>query len=138
MEVPSAKLHLKGPSHAPVKQWEAGLSCDWSAVAGPIETVRALPSFILAIPVWKCHRLGLTIKYCPIVDPSSPNYNLAHCLLLMPPNLIGKKARAGMRDEFLQAAEYCYLREVDCRSRARTVVRSLRRRLRRVRLKQPT
>lgn len=123
------------PAHAPLKQWESGLSCDWSAVTAPVETVRTLPNVILVVPVWKCLRLGLTIKYCPVVDPLSPDYNLAHCLLFMPATVIGKKARASMRDEFLRSASHWYLKRPNCLDRATAVSRALRRRLRRLRLR---
>ena len=122
------------PSHAPLKQWESGLSCDWAAVTSPVETVRTLPNLVLAIPVWKCLRLGLTIRYCPVVDPASANYNLAHCLLFMPPNIGGKNAQRDKRDEFLRSAASWYLKRPNCLDRATAVRRALRRRLRRLRL----
>ncbi len=93
-------------SHAPLKQWECGLSCDWSALASPRDTVRSLPNLVLAIPVWKCRQLGITIKYWPIFDRGSQDYNLAHCLLFMPTSLSGKAAKGLLRDEFLRAASY--------------------------------
>lgn len=86
-----------------LKHWDKGLSCDWALLRKPKETAKTLPGSILKISVGKCRELGIEVRYCPVVEPSSPNYNLAHCLLFLPSDLKTKSEKAKGRDAFLAA-----------------------------------
>ena len=102
--------HLKDgkltPAHCPTKQWRKGLSCDWSAKVGPEQTVKTLPNYVLEISVQDCKSLGIDVQYAPIEDETSPNYNLAHCLLVLPPDIRSSKLEIRkIRDEFVEKAE---------------------------------
>lgn len=89
-------------AHCPTKQWKEGLSCDWSVMATRKEAARGLP-YLLTITVGECRALGLDVRYCPNVDTNDPFYNLAHCLLALPPQT-SKIAIARVRKGFLEVA----------------------------------
>lgn len=87
---------------APLSQWKQGLSCDWSVLACPEDTVNGkFPSYVLIITVRECRRLGIDVRYDPIDDPSDPNYNLAHCVLRFPPDAKSKVQKRRLRDDLL-------------------------------------
>ncbi len=93
------------PDHCPVQQWKDGLSCDWSAKTSPEETVKTLPNHVLEISVRDCRSLGIDVQYSPIEAEEDPNHNLAHCLLVLPPNIKTKLEIRKVRDEFLAKAK---------------------------------
>ena len=98
--------HIRGrdilPAAAQISHWKKGLSCDWSALARPEDTAKGeFPSYVLIIPVSECRRLGIEVRYDPIDDPSDPDYNLAHCVLLFPPHAKTKAEKARVRDALL-------------------------------------
>jgi hypothetical protein len=94
-------------SHCPTKHWRAGLSCDWAVVTPPDEAGVKLP-YILLFTVQHCWELEIEVRYCPVIDPTDPHYNLAHCLLFLPPNVLQSKCEVDeRRAEFLKG---CVLR----------------------------
>ena len=93
-------------AHCGIKQWNNGLSCDWSVMADPQDTVRQLPNYVLEISVGRCRELGIDVRYCPHVDPNDPNYNLAHSLLFFPADVKAKRQKRELRDQFLKASTY--------------------------------
>ncbi len=94
------------PAHCQTKQWKKGLSCDWSAKASPEQTVKTLPNYVLEISVEDCRSLGIDVQYSPIEDPTDPDYNPAHCLLVLPPDIRkSKPGIAAVRDKFLKKAK---------------------------------
>jgi len=90
------------PANCPTRQWKEGLSCDWSVMTTPEDAAKGLP-YLLTITVSQCRDLGLDVRYCPHLDPDDPFYNLAHCLLILPPNM-GKRDIAEVRQRFLNVA----------------------------------
>lgn len=95
----------------PLKDWDVGLSCDWSLLRRPEETARALPGYVLRISVRDCRKLGIEIRYSPVVDPESRDYNLAHCLLFLPDNLKTRAEKVVLRAAYLRK---CTLERVEC------------------------
>ena len=88
--------------HCPTKQWKAGLSCNWSVVTPPERANRRL-SLILIFTVGDCRNLGIEVRYCPVVDLADPDYNLAHCLLFLPPDVLRSRTEIDdRRRAFLQ------------------------------------
>ena len=73
-------------AHCPRKQWSEGLSCDWSVIATPAEAAKE-HAYLLAFTVAQCKALNMDVRYCPHVNPDNPFYNLAHCLLVLPPQM---------------------------------------------------
>ena len=90
------------PAHCPTRQWEKGLSCDWSVMATPEEAAKGLP-YLLTFTVGQCKALNIDVRYCPHVNPDHPVYNLAHCLLVLRSHM-GKRDIAKVREEFLGVA----------------------------------
>lgn len=90
------------PAHCPTEQWKQGLSCDWSVIATPQEAVKKLP-YLLTVTVGRCKALNMDVRYCPHVIPDYPFYNLAHCLLVLPPHM-SRRDIAKVREEFLKVA----------------------------------
>jgi hypothetical protein len=80
-------------------------------MASPRQTAKTLPSYILEISVGQCKSLGIDVRYAPVVDVHDPNYNLAHCLLVLPSD-IKKSEIVTLRADFLKAA-ICRLVESD-------------------------
>ena len=94
-------------AHCPTKHWRAGLSCDWSVVTPPEKARTKLP-YILLFTVQHCRELEIEVRYYPVVDPNDPHYNLAHCLLFLPAEVLRSKCELDeRRAEFLQG---CVLR----------------------------
>ena len=91
-------------AHCPFTQWERGLSCDWSVMTTPEKMAKGLSQFISVISVGQCSEIGIEVRYCPLVDPNHPDYNLAHCLLFLPTHLSSKTQKARVRDAFVKAA----------------------------------
>ena len=89
-------------AHCPTKQWEEGLSCDWSVIAKPEEAAKELP-YLLTFTVGQCKALNIGVRYCPHVHPHHPFYNLAHCLLVLPPRM-SRRDISKVRDRFLEVA----------------------------------
>jgi len=90
-------------AHCQTKQWKEGLSCDWSVIARPEEVAKGLP-YLLTFTVGQCRTLDIHVRYCPHVDPHDPLYNLAHCLLVLPPQIKGRSEIARVRDRLLEVA----------------------------------
>ena len=90
------------PAHCPTKQWKEGLSCDWSVMTTHEEAARGLP-YVLTITVGECKALGIDVRYCPHADTDDPFYNLAHCLLVLPPQT-SSSGIAKVRKRFLEVA----------------------------------
>ena len=89
-------------SHCPTKHWNAGLSCDWSVVTPPGEAHAKLP-YIALFTDRHCRELDIEVRYCPVIDPNDPHYNLAHCLLLLPEVVLRSKCELDeRRAEFLK------------------------------------
>ena len=99
------------PAHCPTVQWREGLSCDWSVLATAEERAQrkagSFPAHVLSVTVQECLDLGLVLRHCPVIDRQSPDFNLAHCLLLPPDP--GKLAIRELRDRFLQLATVQHL-----------------------------
>lgn len=91
----------------PPKQWKEGLSCDWSVLlASPSDTLRnQFPGHLLRVSVRQCRSIGLDVRYCPVVETSDRDYNLAHCLLVLPTDQTSKSAIDGVRERFLGLAQ---------------------------------
>jgi len=89
-------------AHCPTEQWKEGLSCDWSEVTPPeLATRRA--NHILLFTVGHCQDLGVDVRHSPIADPCDPDYNLAHCLLFLPDEILCDKRRLNeRRNRFLR------------------------------------
>ncbi len=90
-------------AHCPTKQWKEGLSCGWSVIATPEEAAKELP-YLLTFTVGQCKALNINVRYCPHVDPHHPLYNLAHCLLVLPPRMSTRAEIAKVRERFLEVA----------------------------------
>lgn len=89
-------------AHCPTKQWNEGLSCDWSLIATPAEAARG-HSYLLTFTVAQCKALKIDVRYCPHVNPDDPFYNLAHCFLVLPPQMSKRDIRK-LRQGFLEVA----------------------------------
>lgn len=88
-------------------KWKDGLSCDWALLCTPQEAVRELPGYLLEISVKDCLSIGLSVRYCPVVDPACEAYpNYAHCLLIVPPEAKSKLGIARIRTDFLGLAKF--------------------------------
>jgi hypothetical protein len=85
-------------AHCQTKHWLEGLSCDWSRIREPRDTVKTLPGYVLSITVGQCMALGLTVVHRPIEG------NPAHCELLLPPGATTKTEVARIRAKFLTEA----------------------------------
>jgi hypothetical protein len=59
------------PAHCPTKQWNEGLSCDWSVVVTPEEAPKKLP-YLLTFTVGECKALNIDVRYCQHVNPDHP------------------------------------------------------------------
>lgn len=96
----------------PASQWRNGLSCDWSVLARAEQTAKrlggSLPAFVLQFTMQGCLDLGIDVRHCPVIDESSPDYNLAHCLLFPPET--GKAAIRKLRDELQEKATLLRIR----------------------------
>jgi hypothetical protein len=96
-------------AHCPTRQWKEGLSCDWSVMTSATGAARSLPNYVLSITIGRCRSLGLDVRYCPHVQWDDPHYNLAHCLLVLPPNVTSKPEIEDLRTRFLRAAKLDWL-----------------------------
>lgn len=100
-------------AHWPTSQWRDGLSCDWAVLSGVDETARrragSLPAHVLRFSIQDCQDLQIRIRHCPVIAESSPDYNLAHCLLVPPDS--GKAAIRNLREELQKRATLLPIRE---------------------------
>ncbi|MFH1923692.1 MAG: hypothetical protein ABIP48_27850 [Planctomycetota bacterium] len=88
--------------HCPTEQWKEGLSCDWAVITPPEKSPRET-EFVLEFSVRHCRELGIEVRYCPVVEPNHPDYNLAHCLLFLPAEILQDKRKLEERRyEFLK------------------------------------
>jgi len=95
------------PAHCPTKQWQEGLSCDWSVMASPQEVAKGLP-YLLTFTVGQCRALDLDVRYCPYVNPDDPFYSPAysHCLLVLRSQMSKSEIRK-VYQQFLNRSSTC-------------------------------
>ena len=89
-----------------IKQLKEGMSCDWSKIRGPDETIYGTGHRqVLCINVQDCLSLGLTIRHCPSDDVHRPGQiNEAHCEIDLPKGLTDENTIRRIRDELLKKA----------------------------------
>lgn len=62
----------------------------------------SLPANVLCISIRECLAIGLSLRHSPVLDETSPDYNLAHCVLFAPES--SKTAIRKVRDLFIERA----------------------------------